>query len=390
MTKIKICIISKYPPIEGGVSSETYWLAKGLGEMGHEIFVVSNCWEVEEEYRELIPENELDKLEPRNVHLFSTRSLSGPSPVPQFNPYDAKLASLSIDVIRKYNPDIIFSHYLLPYGIAGFISKKITNKPLIVKHAGSDITNLFDSPFLRPLFIEVFKSADRIVTKRTKEGLLSSLGLDPNKFVFLSRVINHKEFHPDVKPFDLSEYTDKDINNIPIFTYLGKLNKLKNTNSFIHAAARIKDENFILLFVVGRGRTLEMLQNSLRQANLEDKTILLPFQPPWEIPSIMTASTCIVCPESCETPYLPSGTHFPSIAREAMSCGRCTIIGKGVYEKYKMLFPQIQDGINTYVINPENTDEFAEKMGNIIKNPDLAYEIGKHGKKISKLVLKPI
>lgn len=377
---MRICIISKYPPIEGGVSSETYWLAKSLGELGHEIFIVSNCWEVEEKYREMIMDEELIHLEPKNVQLFTTTPSANLWFVPHFIPYDVKLASLSIEVIRKYNPDVIFSFYLLPYGISGFISKQITNKPLIVKHAGSDITRLFNSPFLRPLFVEVFKSADRIVTSRDKISLLSNLGLDSNKFVLLPRVINPKEFHPDVKPFDLAQYTDKDIKNTPIFTYLGKIGGIKKINFFIEAAARIRDEDFILLFIVERGEGLEILQNYIKTAGLEDKTIFLPFQPPWKIPSIMNASTCVVCPESYETPFLPAGTHFPAIQREAMLCGRCTIIGEGIYEKYKRIHPQIQDGINTIVVNPENINNFAEKLINIVKNVDLAYEIGKNAR----------
>ncbi|MBI2654760.1 hypothetical protein HYX02_08215 [Candidatus Woesearchaeota archaeon] len=51
---MNLLFISKYPPIEGGVSAQTYWLAKALGEKGHKVYVVSNCWEVEQRYREQI------------------------------------------------------------------------------------------------------------------------------------------------------------------------------------------------------------------------------------------------------------------------------------------------------------------------------------------------
>ncbi len=45
-------MISKYPLIEGGVASQVYWLAKGLGERGHKVHIVTNALEVEEENRE--------------------------------------------------------------------------------------------------------------------------------------------------------------------------------------------------------------------------------------------------------------------------------------------------------------------------------------------------
>ena len=65
---MKICMISKYPPIEGGVSSKTYWTAKALGERGHEVHIVTNALEVEEEYREGIDIND-PNYTPKNVHV---------------------------------------------------------------------------------------------------------------------------------------------------------------------------------------------------------------------------------------------------------------------------------------------------------------------------------
>ena len=65
-----------------------------------------------------------------------------------------------------------------------------------------------------------------------------------------------------------------------------------------------------------------------------------------------------------------------------MLCGKCTIIGEGVYKKYKEINNQIQDGVNTIVVNPDNTNELAEKMINVIKNPDVAYKMGGAAEKI--------
>ena len=47
---MKICFISKYPPIEGGVSARVYWLTKSLGEKGHEVHIVTNAQERSEEH----------------------------------------------------------------------------------------------------------------------------------------------------------------------------------------------------------------------------------------------------------------------------------------------------------------------------------------------------
>jgi glycosyltransferase involved in cell wall biosynthesis len=67
---MKICIIAKYPPIEGGESSKAYWLARALGQRGHEVHVVTNALEVEEEYREQLSDYDLKyKYQPQGVYV---------------------------------------------------------------------------------------------------------------------------------------------------------------------------------------------------------------------------------------------------------------------------------------------------------------------------------
>ena len=48
---MRICAIVKYPPIQGGVSAQSYWLCRGLAEAGHDVHVVTNADEVEGDYR---------------------------------------------------------------------------------------------------------------------------------------------------------------------------------------------------------------------------------------------------------------------------------------------------------------------------------------------------
>jgi hypothetical protein len=45
---VRICIVGKYPPIQGGVSAQTYWAARGLAAGGHDVSVVTKAAEVED------------------------------------------------------------------------------------------------------------------------------------------------------------------------------------------------------------------------------------------------------------------------------------------------------------------------------------------------------
>ena len=48
---MNICILGKYPPIEGGVSTHTYWLARGLAGRGHQVHVVTNADDIDSSTR---------------------------------------------------------------------------------------------------------------------------------------------------------------------------------------------------------------------------------------------------------------------------------------------------------------------------------------------------
>ncbi len=141
---MKICILSKYPPIEGGVSTRVYWLAKALGEKGNEVHVVTNALEVEDKYREQIDDNGEENAQ-QKVFIHSTTSDTNPWHIPFSKAYAERVASLAIVVIEEHNIQLIDSYYVLPYGIAAYITRNITGRPQILRHAGSDIGKLYAS-----------------------------------------------------------------------------------------------------------------------------------------------------------------------------------------------------------------------------------------------------
>mgnify|MGYP001593151518 FL=1 len=207
---MKVAFISKYPPIEGGVAAQTYWLAKGLGEKGVKVDVITNCWEVEEKYRIEMNASDLREFMPKNVCVHSTDPFEKLAYIPYTNPDIAKLASLAIEVIKKNNSDLIDSWYLMPYGIAAFIAHTITNKPFILRHAGSDITRLLESPSLNRLFREVILRAKYIYTIPTVIEKFLKMGVKRERLILpVGSSVNLDIFNPKVEPFNLFPYIER-------------------------------------------------------------------------------------------------------------------------------------------------------------------------------------
>ncbi|MBI2472016.1 MAG: glycosyltransferase [Planctomycetes bacterium] len=376
---LRICFISKYPPIEGGESAKAYWLAKALGEKGHEVHIVTNAWEVESSYREQIDAEDLSfNFQPKNVHVHNTDPFIEPAYIPYSKPYTEKIASLAIDIIKEYDLQLIDSWYILPYVISGFLAKTLTGKPQIMRHAGSDMSRLLSSPYLGTLFTSIFGKVDKIVTYPSMRERFLSLGIPEEKLFYNTKVsIDTKAFNPEVKPIDLSLYTNRNI-NLPIITYIGKTGITKGIYELAEASSKIKDD-FLLLFV-SKGRDLDKFKETIKKLGLQDKTLFIDFVPPWKIPSIIKRSTCVLIPER----DFPVIQHTPILPREVMAVGKCMILSNELYAKRRS--PDMQDEGNLITVDPKNIEEFKGKLEKVIKQPEYAERIGKAASVVSKKI----
>src|SRR5882672_8866188 len=140
---MRICIVGKYPPIQGGVSAKTLRIAEGLARLGHRVDIVTNAKEVEPAFRMVMRDDDFRHLERVDasggevrVHWTSSSPLQ--RHVPAHNPFATKLATIAAEVVESERSDLIFSFYLEPYGVAGHLAAEMTGVPHFVKTAGSD------------------------------------------------------------------------------------------------------------------------------------------------------------------------------------------------------------------------------------------------------------
>ncbi len=103
---MRICAVVKSPPIQGGVSTQTFWLARALAQAGHHVSVVTNASEVEAAYRLWIPPGDERMLEGDFGSGSVSVRFSGLHPehlthIPYTNPFVTKLSSLATEAVRS-------------------------------------------------------------------------------------------------------------------------------------------------------------------------------------------------------------------------------------------------------------------------------------------------
>ena len=131
---MRICILGKYPPIEGGVSMVNYWIARSLAMRGHEIHVVTNADEVEDSSRILMTQEDEHWYQSRfgngSVRVWNTERFGRKyRHIPQANPFVTKLASTATEVVDSCSVEVILSYYLEPYAVAAYLVSSWTGTP---------------------------------------------------------------------------------------------------------------------------------------------------------------------------------------------------------------------------------------------------------------------
>src|SRR5215510_196889 len=219
---MRLCIIGKYPPIQGGVSARTYRLAHQLARRGHAVHVVTNAREVEGPYRIYMRPEDESRYEAEygagyvRVH-WTAEADHGQWHVPWHNPFVTKLASLAADVVSSHELECILSYYLEPYAVAGHLAAAISRIPHVIKTAGSDVGRLWHQRHFRELYDFLFRHAAVVIASRSLGRRLVELGVERKRIVLGGGAyVPLDEFHPRGAQLQLAEFIEGTDVNVPV------------------------------------------------------------------------------------------------------------------------------------------------------------------------------
>ena len=144
---MKVLIVGKFPPIQGGVSAQTHRFAHVLARRGHSILVVTNAREVEAPFRMWMREEDWSRCEASPGEGYVRVLWTSPTDrqqfhIPMASPFVTKLASLGLDAVQRYGADVVLSYYAEPYAVAGHLIAEAAGLPHVVRLAGSDAGTL--------------------------------------------------------------------------------------------------------------------------------------------------------------------------------------------------------------------------------------------------------
>jgi len=365
--KILIAADLHWPTING-VATFSRNLAMGLAARGHEVVVIAPSQNGRRH-------KEIDE----NYVIERTRAL----PFPFYQNFRISLMPQAEvkSIIEKFQPDVIHLQSVLGNGRAALNYGKKLGIPIVAtNHAMPE--NLLDNlrliaPFTRSINYIMKEYGTRFHNNTDYMTLPTQAAIDmfddieirvPIKAI--SNGIDLSKFRPGkVSAELLKKY--KIPADVPVVTYLGRLDSEKHVSILVRAFAQVLKKTKAHLMIVGSGNDAEDLQKLAIKLNIADKVTMTGRIPEEDKPEIHRIGKVFVT---------PSPVELQCIAMlEAMASGLPVI---GVNDG--ALHELAQDGKNGYLVKTDDVDAIAEKVVKLLGDEKLREKMAKESVKIAK------
>ena len=281
--------------------------------------------------------------------------------------------------------DMLYSHYWLSGEVACLLRAEMGSAWAHTAHTLGLVKNRTLASGARPepaLRIrvegEIAQQADLLIgsTKDEAEDLIKLYGADPDRVHVVAPGIDLATF----QPFDRADARRK-IGYGPgrLLLFVGRLERLKGVDVAIRALALLSDRDHEDLRLIVLGEDVrdgdesekERLKAVASAVGVRDRVDFLGSVAHHELPYFYAAADVCVMPSYSES--------FGLVALEAQACGR-PVVASGV----SGLRSVVRDEVSGYLIDDHDPAIYAERIGRLLSDPELAQQMGSHGRLLAQ------
>jgi D-inositol-3-phosphate glycosyltransferase len=225
---------------------------------------------------------------------------------------------------------------------------------------------------------EVAQQADLLIASTADEAddLVRSYKADPAHVYVVAPGIDLNTF----QPLDRSEARRKiGYASGPLLLFVGRLERLKGVDVAIKALALLRDRAHEDLRLIVLGEDVrdgeesekERLKAVASSLGVRDRVDFLGSVAHHELPYFYAAADALVMPSYSES--------FGLVALEAQACGR-PVVASGV----SGLRSVVRDEVSGYLIDDHDPAIYAERIGRLLADPELAQQMGRRGRLLAQ------
>jgi D-inositol-3-phosphate glycosyltransferase len=281
--------------------------------------------------------------------------------------------------------DLLYSHYWLSGEVACLLRPRMTAGWAHIAHTLGLVKNRTLASGARPepaLRIrvegEIAQQADLLIASTTDEAddLVRSYKADPEHIYVVPPGIDLATF----QPLDRAEARRKiGYGAGRLLLFVGRLERLKGVDVAIKALALLRDREHDDLRLIVLGEDVrdgeesekERLKEVATSLGVRDRVDFLGSVAHHELPYFYAAADAVVMPSYSES--------FGLVALEAQACGR-PVVASGV----SGLRSVVRDEVSGYLIEDHDPALYAERIGRLLADPELAQQMGLRGRLLAQ------
>lgn len=373
---MNVCFVSpEYFPISGGTGAYVYYLSKHLRKLGHNIHVIARDGDDKHETVEGVNVTYLEcEGGPFSRYWRFARSTS------------KKLQELSrestFDIIHANLP--LVPNFAVPaessHSIVSTVHSTWKGEAEAIKHGDRRRLNSNEKNMLR--FNRLLRSYEKRLMKRsdaliavseyTKRELMELYGVEEEVINVIYNGVDVQKFKPAYDKPTLKSRLGFASERVVLF--VGRLYYRKGLSTLLSSIPSILEEFNNVEFVIsgaGTKKSEDNLHQLVEELKIEGKIRFLGYTPDEKLPDLYAASDIFVLPALYE--------NFPFAILEAQSTGLPVVTTKvgGIPEL-------IKDNVNGLLVESGDASQLAEAILVLLRDNELAIELGEHGRKIVK------
>jgi D-inositol-3-phosphate glycosyltransferase len=319
----------------------------------------------------------------RVIYLAAGNGLDKYSLINEVPRFASQVAAFAASSAIQY--DLLFSHYWLSGEVACLLRPQLAARWAHVAHTLGLVKNRSLASGARPepalrirIEAEIAQQADLLVASTADEAdeLVASYGAGPDRVFVVPPGVDLTSF----RPLGRVEARQKiGFSGGPLLLFVGRLERLKGVEIAIRALALLSDRAHpdLRLLVLGedaRERGVrdadegekERLKGIASALGVRDRVDFLGSVAHHELPYFYSAADVCVMPSYSES--------FGLVGLEAQACG-CPVVASDV----PGLRSVIRDEVSGYLIHGNDPAAYAERIGRLLADPQLAQQMGRHG-----------
>jgi D-inositol-3-phosphate glycosyltransferase len=286
---------------------------------------------------------------------------------------------------EKVTYDLLYSHYWLSGEVACLLRPNLATGWAHIAHTLGLVKNRTLAAGARPepeLRIrvegELAQQADLLIASTADEAqeLIEGYGADPERVSVVAPGVDLGTF----QPMDRAEARRVvGYGSGRLLLYVGRLERLKGVEIAIRALALLRDRRHddVRLLILGEdsleGEESEKarLKAIASEVGVRDRVDFVGSVAHHELPYFYAAADVCVMPSYSES--------FGLVALEAQACG-CPVVASGV----SGLRSVVRDEVSGYLIDEHDPAAYAERIGRLLENSELAQQMGRRGRLLAQ------